>query len=108
MLRFLSLSLMLFVAVLGGFIYGRSDQSEKVAVATVTGVCRLADTEFGRHYIHQDQIDNVVRNLADLFWLDPVERDQLAYNAANATNMTPCDAALAQLHSYGTGPGREI
>jgi hypothetical protein len=105
MLRFLFRltvwALLLGIAALTGFVCGRSDQSESIALNSVSDVCGLADTSLGRHYLKQDQVDNAVQNLAALFQLTAAERAHLASKAVATRVDTPCLAALAQLEPRG-------
>ena len=96
MLRFLSLLLMVSVSALFGFIYGRSDQSEAAALASVGNVCRLADTSLGQT-LDQEQVDRAVQNAADLLRLDPDARAVLAHRAAESHRAPRCAEALHKL-----------
>jgi hypothetical protein len=106
MLRFLFRltfwALLVGIGLLTGFVYGRSDRSESIALNSVSNVCGLADTSLG-HYLKQDQVDNAVENLADLFQLSEAERAHLASKAVATQAATPCLAALAQLEPRGPG-----
>jgi hypothetical protein len=87
---------LLGLGALAGFVYGRSDLSDSIALNSVANVCGIADTSLGS-YLPQQNVDNAVRNMADLFKLSDEERSRLAVKAERVGKSTPCLDALAQL-----------